>query len=213
MDTLEIYNRVRQVPDEAKKQIRGGRLNGFTDINPMWRIKCLTEQFGPAGFGWYIEEVDRWTEACGAQVAAFVKIHLFIKMGGEWSRPIVGIGGSMLVAQEKQGLYFSDEAFKMAYTDAISVACKALGIGADVYYEKDRTKYDMPVREPVPARAASHGGKSEPNAAQMTKALGRISAGELDMVEKMQARFFLTPEQYDALQNAVADYKVNNNIK
>ena len=31
----------------------------------------------------------------------------------------------------------------MAYTDAISVACKALGVGADVYWQADRTKYDQ----------------------------------------------------------------------
>jgi hypothetical protein len=35
----------------------------------------------------------------------------------------------------------------MALTDAISVACKALGMGADVYFEKDRTKYEQPVQE------------------------------------------------------------------
>ena len=29
----------------------------------------------------------------------------------------------------------------MAYTDAISVACKALGIGADVYWQNDATNY------------------------------------------------------------------------
>jgi hypothetical protein len=32
---------VRVVPNEAKKEIKGGRLSGFTDINPMWRIKTL----------------------------------------------------------------------------------------------------------------------------------------------------------------------------
>lgn len=30
----------------------------------------------------------------------------------------------------------------MALTDALSVACKALGIAADVYWDKDKTKYD-----------------------------------------------------------------------
>ena len=29
----------------------------------------------------------------------------------------------------------------MALTDAISVACKALGVAADIYYANDRTKY------------------------------------------------------------------------
>jgi hypothetical protein len=36
----------------------------------------------------------------------------------------------------------------MALTDAISVACKALGMGADVYFEKDRTKWDQTPNQP-----------------------------------------------------------------
>ena len=47
----------------------------------------------------------------------------------------------MFVAKERNGLYTSDECYKMALTDAISVACKALGFGADVYWQADRTKY------------------------------------------------------------------------
>ena len=64
-------------------------------------------------------------------------------MNGEWSEAIQGIGGSSFVTNEKNGLYTSDECFKMALTDAISVACKALGIGADVYWDKDSTKYNQ----------------------------------------------------------------------
>jgi hypothetical protein len=143
-NNLEIYNAFRSVPDEAKKTIGGGRLKGFTDVNPMFRIKSLTERFGACGFGWYIEEIEKWTESSGEEKVCFVKIHLFIKVGEEWSKPIVGIGGSSLVAKESKGLFLSDEAYKMAYTDAISIACKALGMAADVYYEKDRTKYDAP---------------------------------------------------------------------
>ena len=66
---------------------------------------------------------------------------------GTRSEPVVGIGGNMLVANEKNGLYTSDECYKMALTDAISVACKALGFGADVYWGADRTKY-TPQQEP-----------------------------------------------------------------
>ena len=50
----------------------------------------------------------------------------------------------MYVVKEKSGMYVDDEAFKKAETDAISVACKMLGIGADVYWSEDRTKYDIP---------------------------------------------------------------------
>lgn len=142
MENLELYNKVRSVPADAKKKILGGKLKGKTDINPMWRIKTLTEQFGVCGFGWKTEIVDKWVnERQNGEIIANVKINLYIKVDNEWSAPIVGIGGSMLVALEKGQPVSNDEAYKMAYTDAISVACKMLGMGADVYWDKDNTKY------------------------------------------------------------------------
>ena len=140
---LDLYNRVKEVPETAKKIIGAGKLKGFTDINPMWRIKKLTEEFGVCGFGWYTEITNRWIEkGTDGKEAAFVEINLYVKQDGEWSKPIVGIGGSMFVNIFKGSPDTSDEVFKMAYTDALSVACKALGMAADVYYEKDRTKYN-----------------------------------------------------------------------
>ena len=149
MNNLELYDKFRKVPETAKKNISGGRLQGMTDINPMWRIKTLTEEFGVCGFGWYYEIVDQWLETAMAkdEITANVKINLYVKQGDEWSKPIVGIGGSMLVANEKKGLYVNDECYKMALTDAISVACKSLGIAADVYWNKDNTKYNDSKKE------------------------------------------------------------------
>lgn len=145
MENLAIYNAVRSVPDSAKRQIGAGRLKGKTDINPMWRLKTLTEQFGPCGIGWKYTITDkRLEEGANGEVAAFLDIDLFVKVDGAWSDAIPGTGGSAFVAREKSGLYTSDECFKMALTDAISVACKALGFGADVYWEADRSKYDKP---------------------------------------------------------------------
>ena len=140
---MRIYDAVRFVPEQAKKKILGGRLKGMTDINPMWRIKKLTEQFGPCGVGWYPSDVKYWQDRLdnNGSVALSCDLLLHVKMDGEWSKPIYGIGGSMLVAAENSGPRLNDEAYKSAYTDAISVACKALGIGADVYFEKDVTKY------------------------------------------------------------------------
>lgn len=143
MEDLELYEKFRVVPNEAKKTITAGRLKGKTDINPMWRIKALTEAFGPCGIGWYYTVKEKWMESHGEETAAFVDIELYIKWNDEWSRPIHGTGGSMFAAKEKNGIYVSDECYKMATTDAISVACKQLGIGADVYWNGDRSKYDM----------------------------------------------------------------------
>lgn len=142
MENLAIYNNGRVVPETAKRTIQAGRTKGFTDINPMWRIKKLTELFGPCGIGWYYEPVKKWTETVGQEICAFADIHLFVKVDGEWSKPIFGTGGSKLATVERSGVYVSDECYKMATTDALSVACKELGIGADVYWEKDTTKYD-----------------------------------------------------------------------
>ena len=144
MENMTIYDACRSVPETAKKAITAGRLKGKTDINPMRRIKRLTEQFGPCGIGWYYKPVRKWMETHGDEIAAFVDIELYVKIGGEWSMPIAGTGGSMFAARQKDGVYVSDECYKMATTDAISVACKQLGVGADVYWDADRTKYDDP---------------------------------------------------------------------
>ena len=139
---MRLFERFRVTPEEAKKKIQGGRLKGFTDINPMWRFKILTEVFGPCGIGWKYEITDqRIVQGCGKEISAFVDIKLYYKDNGEWSEPIPGVGGSSFVAEEKSGAHTSDECFKMALTDAIGTACKALGMSADIYFEKDRTKY------------------------------------------------------------------------
>lgn len=152
MANLELYNAVREVPKEAQKPIAAGRLKGMTDINPMWRIKVLTEQFGICGIGWYPEMVRNWLETgANGEITANVEIKLYIKQGNEWSKGIPGIGGSKFVAKENSGLYTDDECYKKAYTDAVSVACKALGIGADVYFAKDSTKYDSAPKEATKA--------------------------------------------------------------
>lgn len=140
MNNLEIYEASRAVPTEAQKQFSNGKFSG-TDINPMWRIKKLTELFGPCGVGWYYDIISERSETYGETVMAIVDINLYIKVDGEWSKPIYGTGGNTLVKVTKSGATPSDEGYKMALTDALSVACKALGIGADIYFSKDKTKY------------------------------------------------------------------------
>lgn len=146
MNNMQIYEDARRVPQEAKKTIGAGRLKGFTDVNPMWRIKRLTEIFGPCGIGWRYEPIYRDIQTFNGETCVFIDIMLYVvdPETGEWSKGIYGTGGSKLVTVEKSGPYVSDEAFKMAQTDALSVACKNLGIGADVYFDKDRTKYTSP---------------------------------------------------------------------
>ena len=149
-ENMKIFNWVKRVPKEAKKTITGGRLKGMTDIKPMWRIEKLTEMFGPCGIGWKTKILNKEIiDVSNGEKIVTIDIHLFIKQNGEWSEPIEGIGGNKLIAKENNGLYNSDEAFKMAYTDALSVACKSLGMGAEVYwgdskYTTEQTKSPAP---------------------------------------------------------------------
>jgi hypothetical protein len=143
MGNLHIYDALKEVPPEALKPITGGRLKGMSDINPMWRIKALTELFGPCGIGWKYEIVSqRIEEGANGEKAAFVDILLYYRDGEEWSAPSPGSGGSMFVSNETKGLYTDDECFKKALTDAIGIGFKALGGAANVYWKHDRTKYN-----------------------------------------------------------------------
>lgn len=165
MNNMDIYDQVRQCPQDALKPIQAGRLKGKSDINPMWRIKMLTQLFGPVGIGWYYTIDKQWMEACGDEIAAFVNISLYVRVNNEWSKPIQGTGGSMFAAKEKNGVYVSDEGYKMALTDAISVACKALGFAADVYWNTDSTKYNRQAAQPTQQpRAPKAQAQAQPQA-------------------------------------------------
>lgn len=142
MGNLDMYNKYKQPPNDALKSFNNGRFRG-TDINPMWRIKVLTEEYGECGFGWYSKLNRVWKEESPEtrEIAVFCEVELYVKRGDVWSAPIVGVGGNTFVASRKNGLQASDEAYKMAYTDALGIACKALGIGADVWWKSPDSKY------------------------------------------------------------------------
>lgn len=154
---MELYNFWREVPKEAITPISGGKLKGFSDINPMWRMEMLTQRFGACGTGWKYEVVRREIiNGSGNQLVAFVGINLYYKTESGWSEPIYGEGGSFFVQGTKNGLETNDDAYKMALTDAISIAGKALGIGANVWFKNSLTKYT----KPQPTTEATGTGKS-----------------------------------------------------
>lgn len=164
MDNMTIFNQGRAVPPEAQKTIGAGRLKGMTDINPLWRLAKLTELFGPCGIGWkYIITRREMVSGANNEISCFVDVDLYYRWEGEWSEAVPGTGGSSYVASERNGLYTSDECYKMALTDALSVACKALGIGADVYWAAGRTKYtgnDAPAAKVQAKATAPAAGKA-----------------------------------------------------
>lgn len=143
----ERWDKLARPPASALKTIGAGRLRGMTDVKPMWRYRVMTEVFGECGEGWKFDIVKLWTEqGSEGQICAFAQVNLYLRhtpdVADLWSEPIPGVGGSLLVAKEKEGLHTSDEAFKMAVTDALSTAMKMIGVAADIHMGQwDGTKY------------------------------------------------------------------------
>lgn len=188
---MQLYNLGREVPEEAKKEIKGGRMKGMTNINAMWRIKRLTEMFGACGVGWYYKTVNQWMEKAEQEVAAFVDIELYVKVDGDWSAPIYGTGGSKFAAKEKDGIYVSDECYKMATTDALSVACKQLGIGADVYFAEDKNKYDVEVPAEIEQITAIDYMAAELNV-NLPKLYQKYGMSRENVTERIAKKIFLS---------------------
>lgn len=133
MENMKYYDMGRSVPKTAQKEFSNGRFSG-TDINPMWRIKKLTEMFGPVGFGWYTDVIrQEHVPVDDGTMLVFVDVNLYVKDGDQWSKPIFGTGGNVIKTKGRG----DDEGYKKAYTDALGIACKALGIGADIWYSAD----------------------------------------------------------------------------
>lgn len=185
MDNVELWKQFEITAEEAKKPIEAGRLKGFTDINPVWRFKRLTEVFGSVGTGWKYEITSqRLSPGADGVITAFVDVNLYYKTAdGVWSEAIPGIGGSAFVAKEKSGMYTSDECFKMALSDAIGTACKALGMSADIYFSKDRSKYTAPTEE-TPVRM-----QTVEDAANYKLTFGKYSGKTLSEIFKADRKY------------------------
>ena len=116
---VRFYHQFMTTPKDAQKPFDNGSFKG-TDINPMWRIKVLTEVFGPAGFGWWTNNVRYDFVECEEtkEINVFCELDLYVKdpETGEVSQPIYGIGGNTYLKQWRSGPKASDEAKKMAYT-------------------------------------------------------------------------------------------------
>lgn len=203
MENLKFYNQLRRVPPQMLKPIKAGRQSGKSDINPQWRIEQLTSVFGVCGFGWKYTIDNKWSmPGHGGEMMVFVDISLYVKIDGEWSEPIPGTGGNTIVVSEKQGTQFynNDDAYKMAVTDALSVAGKALGLAGDIYAGLwDGSKYRNEQPQAAQAEAKTSEPTSKPKAEPMTleraqamttadgKKYGDLTRADLDRIKDNKA--------------------------
>ena len=167
-DNLHIYRQVRSVPEDAQKPFKSSWGKKLTEINSMWRLQKLTELFGPCGEGWFTEVTrQERVDFPNGEICVFTDINLYLKdtKTGRWSKPIRGTGGNRLVLKNADGLFIDDEAYKKAYTDALGIACKALGFGADIYWGRNDSKYDSGTATTASPSAKASDSKPETAAA------------------------------------------------
>jgi len=135
----------RTDPAATKGFTRGGGFRG-TAIKPVWSFKRMTEEFGPCGTGWGIGAPE-FQVLPGAEGETLV--YCTASIWYEKKEQIVwGVGGDKVIAKFSSGPKSDDEAFKKAYTDAITNALKFIGVGADVHMGRfDDSKYVNEMRQ------------------------------------------------------------------
>lgn len=139
-DNMRFWDKLGKTdPSHTKGFKRAGGFAG-TAIKPMWSFKRMTEEFGPCGIGWGVNEPSfQVVPASEGEVMVYCTVSVWyahIPEDGSASvvhNPVFGVGGDKVVGKNKYGLTSDDEAFKKAYTDAIGNALKLIGVGADVH--------------------------------------------------------------------------------
>lgn len=135
-------------PKHTKKFKRAGGFEG-TAIKPMWSYRRMTEEFGPCGIGWGVNRPEfQVVPAPEGEVLVFCTASIWYRHGATPTpeakdagmqivygdqHTVYGVGGDKAVGKNKYGLAVDDEAFKKAYTDAVTNALKLIGVGADIH--------------------------------------------------------------------------------
>lgn len=145
----------RTDPKHTKSFTRGGGFKG-TAIKPMFSYLRLTEQFGPCGTGWGVNEPSfQVVSGDNREVLVYCTVAGWYMLENE-RRMVFGVGGDKVVSYIKANEQYNrperwendDEAFKKAFTDALTNAFKLVGVGADVHMGMfDDSKYVNSMRE------------------------------------------------------------------
>lgn len=138
-DKTAIWDKLARVPKEHLKPFtRAGGFKG-TAIKPMWTIHRMTEEFGPCGEGWGVNEpIFQVVPGHNGEVLVYCTVSIW---HGDKSKFVYGVGGDRIVSYIKPNEQYhrperwdnDDEAFKKAFTDAVTNALKMIGAGADIH--------------------------------------------------------------------------------
>lgn len=152
---LQLWSAVEKTDPAYTKPITGKAYKG-TSPSPHWIKLKLTEQFGPAGYGWGVRVLDQQFITLGDTMMHYVTIELWYVIEGKRCS-IEECGGTQLGGKRKSGDAFMDEdAPKKSVTDALVKAASAIGFCADIFLGRwDDNKYvEARTQEEAQATAA-----------------------------------------------------------
>lgn len=155
MDNTDLWKRLAVTdPDHTKKFQRAGGFQG-TAVKPIYTELKMTEEFGPCGVGWGINEPSFITVPTADEILVYCTVSIWYERDGKRSAPVFGVGGDLAVKKFNSGkVAADDEAFKKAFTDAIGNAMKHIGMSADVHMgQHDDSKYVTAVRREIADKA------------------------------------------------------------
>lgn len=177
---LDLWNKVARVPpDQLKGFTRGGGFKG-TAIKPMWSFHKMTEEFGPCGEGWGIGKPEFTTVATENELLVYCTVSVW---HGKPSNLVYGVGGDKVRAVFSGGPKNDDEAFKKAYTDALTNALKLIGVGADIHMGLwDGNKYVD--EKPEPEKTEAEEKPAMPSANGTPGASKAASRADYDRIAK-----------------------------
>jgi hypothetical protein len=127
----ELWDRLGKTdPKHTKGFKRAGGFSG-TAIKPIYSYRRMTEEYGPCGVGWGVGEPSfQVVPGPEGEVLVYCTVSIW---HGDRANLVFGVGGDKAVGKNKYGLSADDEAFKKAFTDAVTNALKLIGVGADVH--------------------------------------------------------------------------------
>ncbi len=145
-------------PAHTKPFTRSGGFRG-TAIKPIYATQKMTEHFGPCGIGWGMEKPEfQLVNGDNRELLVYCTVALWY-LDGNARGTVYGVGGDKVIGYVKAGQNRperwdnDDEAFKKAYTDALSNAMKQIGVGGDVHMGQfDDSKYRDEVAREIEQR-------------------------------------------------------------
>lgn len=215
---LDFWEKVCQTDEKFTQSFTNARGVNLTAIDPMYRIRTLTEQFGPCGIGWGVrnekfDTVHFPPEKSHYDLLTYHAEFWYLLEGDIHIIPIASDVPFFEYDGVNQKWYRTQDPVKSVKTDALTKGISWLGFQADTYmgrfdaHPAGDEKKETPDQETAPPPTK----KAQQNFTQKTLAAGtkdydntlkKLIAGTITM-DTVKLYYIVSPDMEKALQEAI----------